>query len=148
MTKCFSNLRSLLRSARQINQGWDFRWHGDAAFNFCEAEAGLTILGYSSVGAHYQILCCTTMGALGSSREIKQTYEQSYDAIWCTALLIFKLSICCLNRAERLYYLCSFSPVSIACKDVCLSQQRRITNKVYLMMAQIWTGGAMVSFAR
>ena len=92
---CFSNLWSLLSIARQINSGWDFVWHGDATFNFCRADAGLITLGHNSLGAHYHNLCWTIMGG---SRETKQTYEQSYEALRRAAHLIFKLPVCCLEE--------------------------------------------------
>ena len=42
-------------TARQIDSGWDFLWHGDATFYFCKAEAGpgLVTLGHNPLGVHY-----------------------------------------------------------------------------------------------
>ena len=141
---CFSNLWSLLSIARQINSGWDFVWHGDATFNFCRADAGLITLGHNSLGAHYQNLCWTIMGG---SRETKQTYEQSYEALRRAAHLIFKLPVCCLEdcitcAAVRLSR-------SHAKMSAFLARDGVVPNKVLPADgANLDCGGAVVSFAR
>ena len=59
---CISNIWSLLAVARQINSGWELIWHGDATFNFCNAEASMITLGVNSLGGHYNNVAWSIMG--------------------------------------------------------------------------------------
>ena len=148
--KYFSNIWSfkLLSIARQINAGWDFLWHVNATFNFCRAEARLITLGpslgHNSLGVHYHNLCWTIMGG---SRETKQTYEQSYDAVQRAEHLIFKLPVCCLKdcitcAAVRLFQ-------SHAKMSAFLSRDYVVPNKALPADGvNLDCGGAVVSFAR
>jgi hypothetical protein len=60
---CMSNIWSLLAVTRQINSGWNVIWHGDATFNFCNAQASFISLGVNSLGGHYNNVAWSIMGS-------------------------------------------------------------------------------------
>ena len=81
---------------------------------------------------------------MSGSRETKQTYKQSYEALQRAAHLIFKLPVCCLEDcitcvAVRL-------SLSHAKMSAFLARDGVVQHKV--LPADLDCGGAVVSFAR
>ena len=86
-----SNIWSLLAVARQINSGRELIWHGDATFNFCNAEASMITLGVNSLGGHYNNVAWSIVGC---GRESGQSYRVTYDVLRTAVHLLLKLPQC------------------------------------------------------